>query len=150
MESAPVLCNAKDRIYLDTTYCAPEYDRIIKWNGDIYCIIKWIGDIHCIIKWNGDTTYCAPEYDLLSQRDVIAMAVDLVTWWREHATEFPLLARYYRAHCAFQATSTASERVYNVEGLVFTKFRSKFINKYCKSSMYVNIWLFFINAVIVI
>ena len=44
-------------------------------------------------------------------------------WWREHAAEFPLLARYLRAHSAFQATSTASERVYNVEGLVFTKQR---------------------------
>ena len=44
-------------------------------------------------------------------------------WWREHAADFPLLARYFRAHSAFQATSTASERVYNVEGLVFTKQR---------------------------
>ena len=44
-------------------------------------------------------------------------------WWREHAAEFPLLARYFRAHSAFQATSTASERVYNVEGPVFTKQR---------------------------
>jgi hypothetical protein len=49
--------------------------------------------------------------------------VDPQAWWRQHAAEFPLLARYYRAHCAFQATSTASERVYNVEGLVFTKHR---------------------------
>ena len=45
-------------------------------------------------------------------------------WWREHSSEFPLFARFYRGHCAFQATSTASERVFNVEGLVFTPFRS--------------------------
>jgi hypothetical protein len=59
----------------------------------------------------------------LSLRDFIKWNVDPQAWWREHAAEFPLLARYYRAHCAFQATSTASERVYNVEGLVFTKHR---------------------------
>ena len=44
-------------------------------------------------------------------------------WWREHVTDFPLLGRYYRAYCAFQATSTASERVFNAEGMVVTKSR---------------------------
>ena len=44
-------------------------------------------------------------------------------WWREHAPEFPLLARYYKSHCAFPATSTSSERVFNCEGLVVTNHR---------------------------
>ena len=44
-------------------------------------------------------------------------------WWREHAAEFPLLARYYKSHCAFPATSTSSERVFNCEGLIVTNQR---------------------------
>jgi hypothetical protein len=59
----------------------------------------------------------------LSLRGTVQHTANPQIWWREHATEFPLLARYFRAHCAFQATSTASERVFNVEGLVFTKQR---------------------------
>ena len=46
-------------------------------------------------------------------------------WWKQHCLEFPLLARYWRAHCAFPATSTHSERVYNIEGLVVTSSRKR-------------------------
>jgi len=59
----------------------------------------------------------------LSLRGTVAYDSNPQAWWREHSSEFPLLARFYRGHCAFQATSTASERVFNVEGLVFTPFR---------------------------
>ena len=44
-------------------------------------------------------------------------------WWLENEKQFKLLAKVYRAQCAFPATSTPSERVFNMEGLVVTKFR---------------------------
>jgi hypothetical protein len=61
---------------------------------------------------------------LVELRNTVALNTNPQTWWKEHQLEFPLLARYYRAYCAFQATSTASERVYNVEALVFSRQRS--------------------------
>ena len=54
----------------------------------------------------------------LSLRGTVAYDSNPQAWWREHSSEFPLLARFYRG------PSTASERVFNVEGLVFTPFRS--------------------------
>ena len=36
---------------------------------------------------------------------------------------FPLLARYFKAHSSFQATSTASERVFSVDKRVFDEKR---------------------------
>ena len=59
----------------------------------------------------------------LGLRETVEEKDDPQQWWREHVTEFPLLGRYYRAYCAFQATSTASERVFNAEGMVVTKSR---------------------------
>lgn len=48
-------------------------------------------------------------------------------WWREHCTEYPLLSRYYRAHCAFPATSTNSERIYNMESLLVSSDRKSLL-----------------------
>ena len=59
----------------------------------------------------------------LGLRETVEEKDDPQQWWREHVTEFPLLGHYYRAYCAFQATSTASERVFNAEGMVLTKSR---------------------------
>ena len=41
-----------------------------------------------------------------------------LSWWRENESSFPLLARYVKANGAFQATSVASERIFNVDKLV--------------------------------
>ena len=59
----------------------------------------------------------------LGRRDTIEDKDDPQQWWRENVREFPLLGRYYRAYCAFQATSTPSERVFNAEGMIVTKTR---------------------------
>ena len=59
----------------------------------------------------------------LGLRQTVEEKDDPQQWWRDHVTEFPLLGRYYRAYCASQATSTASERVFNAEGMVLTKSR---------------------------
>ena len=44
-------------------------------------------------------------------------------WWRDHQKQFPLLSRFWKANSSFPATSTASERVFNVDGLVLSPFR---------------------------
>lgn len=59
----------------------------------------------------------------LQGRNSVVVKTNPLLWWREHAAEFPLLARYYRSHCAFPATSTSSERVFNCEGLIVTNSR---------------------------
>ena len=46
-------------------------------------------------------------------------------WWRVHHTEFPLLSKYWMAMCAFPATSTSAERVFNMDGLVLSPSRKK-------------------------
>ena len=56
-------------------------------------------------------------------RGIVDCSSNPQLWWRENAALFPLLARYYQSHCAFPATSTASERVFNCEGLVVTNDR---------------------------
>ena len=40
------------------------------------------------------------------------------TWWKLDYNTFSLLAKYYKANSGFQATSLASERIYNVDKLV--------------------------------
>ena len=58
---------------------------------------------------------------------VLSGTVDInmnpMDWWRNHALEFPLLARYWRAYSSFPTTSASSERVFNVDGLVLTSSR---------------------------
>ena len=44
-------------------------------------------------------------------------------WWRAHHTEFLLLSKYWIALCAFPATSTSAERVFNMDGLVLSPSR---------------------------
>ena len=39
--------------------------------------------------------------------------------WSSHS----LLSRFYRAHCAFQSTSTSSERVFSAENLIVSESR---------------------------
>ena len=44
-------------------------------------------------------------------------------WWKDNHTSFPLLARYVTANAAFQASSVASERILNVDKLVYSDRR---------------------------
>ena len=42
------------------------------------------------------------------------------TWYRDNHKKFPLLSKFWKAYSSFPATSTASERVFNVDGLVIS------------------------------
>ena len=44
-------------------------------------------------------------------------------WWREHAGNYPLLAKFWLAHSSFPATSASAERSFNMDGLVLTPAR---------------------------
>ena len=44
-------------------------------------------------------------------------------WWKDNHKKFPLLSKFWKAHSSFPATSTASERVFNVDGLVISPLR---------------------------
>ena len=83
----------------------------IKEELDRYCLILFISILKC----------CHVRFLML--RGCVDHNSNPQLWWREHSQEYPLLSRYYRGHCAFPATSTASERVFNVEGLVVSNSR---------------------------
>ena len=42
-----------------------------------------------------------------------------LAWWKEHRTDFPLLAKFVKTNGAFQATSVCSERTYNLDKLIY-------------------------------
>ena len=63
------------------------------------------------------------EIDMYSNEEPCGLQVSLCDWWRENRERFPLLVLYFGANSSFQATSTPSERVFNVDGLVMTKQR---------------------------
>lgn len=44
-------------------------------------------------------------------------------WWKDNHMKFPLLSKFWKAHSSFPATSTASERVFNFDGLVISPLR---------------------------
>ena len=46
-------------------------------------------------------------------------------WWRDHHTEFPLLSKYWISKCAFPATATSAEQVFNMDGLVLSPSRKR-------------------------
>lgn len=52
----------------------------------------------------------------------IDLSVNPLTWWKLNSDTFPLLSKYYKANAGFQATSLASERIYNVDKLVSVAF----------------------------
>ena len=56
-------------------------------------------------------------------REKVVCNINPQKWWAEHELEFPLLSRFYRAHCAFQSTSTSSERVFSAENLIVSDSR---------------------------
>ena len=48
---------------------------------------------------------------------------DVMEFWKSHEQQFPLLATFFRAYYSFQPTSVASERIFNIDGLIMTKQR---------------------------
>ena len=44
-------------------------------------------------------------------------------WWRKYHADYPLLAKFWMAHSSFPATSTSSERVFNMDGLILVPRR---------------------------
>ena len=64
---------------------------------------------------------------LLELRGTVDHKTNPQHWWKEHCSEYPLLGRYYRGHCAFPATSTNAERVFNMESLVVTPSRKNLL-----------------------
>ena len=46
-------------------------------------------------------------------------------WWKDNQVNYPLLAKYVKANAAFQATSVASERIFNIDKLVYDDRRKK-------------------------
>ena len=51
-------------------------------------------------------------------RGALDMSDNPCGWWRENHKLFPLLAMFWRAHCAFPATFTSSERAFSMNGLI--------------------------------
>ena len=45
--------------------------------------------------------------------------VNPLVWWSSHKQDYPLLSLYVRANFSFQATSVASEQIYNKDKLVY-------------------------------
>ena len=53
----------------------------------------------------------------------ISFSKDLLSWWKEHADEFPRLARMARQYLSVPATSASVERLFSSVGLVKSDLR---------------------------
>ena len=65
------------------------------------------------------------ESEILSYKKTLPIEVDQnpLAWWRDNHGTYPLLAKYVKSNGAFQATSVASERIFNVDKLVYDERR---------------------------
>ena len=61
----------------------------------------------------------------LKYRGCLEIKDNPCNWWRINHSKFPLLAQFFKAHCAFPATSTSSERVFSMDGLVLVPKRQR-------------------------
>ena len=59
----------------------------------------------------------------------IANDIDPLMWWKEKRLNFPNVARVARKWLSVPATSTPSERVFSICGLVDTAKRSKLLGE---------------------
>ena len=50
-------------------------------------------------------------------------------WWKERESSYPLLAKFVKNTAHFQATSVASERIFNKDALIYTPLRSSILPK---------------------
>ena len=55
----------------------------------------------------------------------IDLSSNPLDWWKQNQNQYPLLAKFVKANGAFQATSVASERIFNVDKLVFDDRRKR-------------------------
>ena len=68
-----------------------------------------------------ENTSVSEEVTLFMQERPIKRKEDPLSWWRGNARHFPHLAILARRYLAIPATSTASERVFSVAGIVVDK-----------------------------
>ena len=61
---------------------------------------------------------------------------NVMVWYRDNCSNVPLLAKYWRAYSAFPATSCGAERVFNVDGLILSDYRSaELLKSFCTYSL---------------
>ena len=61
---------------------------------------------------------------------------NVMVWYRDNCSNIPLLSKYWRAYSAFPATSCGAERVFNVDGLILSDYRSaELFKSFCTYSL---------------
>ena len=55
----------------------------------------------------------------------IDIKMNPLDWWKQNCGTYPLLAKFVKSNGAFQATSVASERIFNVDKLVYDDKRKR-------------------------
>ena len=82
---------------------------------------KFNGEVPRPAGTNSDTfrTRLESEIDKYKSSKPIDTDRNPLIWWKDNQASFPLLARYVKGNGAFQATSVASERIFNVDKLVY-------------------------------
>ena len=53
----------------------------------------------------------------------VGPGINPMEWFKDNQEEFPLLSKYWLAYSSFPATSCCVERVFNIDGLVYTNHR---------------------------
>ena len=57
-------------------------------------------------------------------------------WYKENCQDYPLCAKYFANHAAAQATSVASERLFNKAGMIYDEKRSKLSSEKAEKLVY--------------
>ena len=65
-----------------------------------------------------------PSIEFQSKVDGIKVLSNPLMWWKNNASNLPLLSRLARRILCIPATSAPSERVFSIAGLTITKLRS--------------------------
>lgn len=79
-------------------------------------------------KRQGDSTWNARLVEEVVRYQPVAvndMTVDVLSFWARHSAKFPLLSGIARISLTSPATSTTSERVFSLAGIVRCKRRSR-------------------------
>ena len=73
------------------------------------------------VDMDGESNSVTEEVDLFLQEHPIKCKEDPLTWWQGNINRFPHLAILAHRYLAIPATSTPSERVFSVAGIVVDK-----------------------------
>jgi len=65
----------------------------------------------------------------------LQMKDDLLSWWREHERDFPIIARIARSHLGVPATSCPSERVFSAAGNILSSKRCSMTPRLLRDSV---------------